>query len=76
MEEGNFWALYFDVENNLLQSKIPEGTPLLEIELQRIEMRVPKPLMPEPEANGDCEKQDEQEDVPLKSVKLESPEVD
>lgn len=52
---------------------------MLEVELQRIEMRVPKPLMPEPEpeANGDC-KEDEQEDIsiPLKSVKLESPEVD
>ncbi|KAG6360880.1 hypothetical protein INS49_011947 [Diaporthe citri] len=84
VEEGNFWALYFDVENNRLQSKIPEGTPLLEVELQRIETRVPKPLMPEPEpepepeANGDCKKEDEQEDIetPLKSVKLESPEVD
>lgn len=80
VEEGNFWALYFDVENNRLQSKIPEGTPMLEVELQRIEMRVPKPPMhePEPEANGDCEKKDEQEDIdiPLKSMKLDSPEVD
>lgn len=45
-------------------------------------MRVSKPLMPEPEpepdASGDCKKEDEQEDIetPLKSVKLESPEVD
>lgn len=53
---------------------------MLEVELQRIEMRVPKPPMhePEPEANGDCEKKDEQEDIdmPLKSMKLDSPEVD
>lgn len=67
-----------------MQSKVPEDTPLLEIELQRIEMRVSKPVMPEPEpepepeANGECKKEDEPEDIdtPLKSVKLESPEVD
>lgn len=78
VQEGNFWALYFDVENDRLQSKVPEDTPLLEVELQRIEMRVSKPVMPEPEANGDCKKEDEQEDIdtPLKSVKLESPDVD
>lgn len=76
VEEGHFWALYFDVENNRLQSKVPEGTPILEVELQRIEMKVPKPLMPEKEANEDCEKQDEELDIPLKSMSLDSPEVD
>lgn len=76
VQEGNFWALYFDVENNRLQSKVPEDNPILEIELQRIEMRVPRPVMPEPEANGDSERKEEPEDIPLKSVKLESPEVD
>ncbi|KAG8162136.1 hypothetical protein KVR01_007901 [Diaporthe batatas] len=76
VQEGHFWALYFDVENNRLLSKVPEGTPLLEIELQRIEMRVAKPLMPESEANGDCEKAGDELETPLKSVSLESPEVD
>lgn len=76
VEEGHFWALYFDVENNRLQSKVPEGTPILEVELQRIEMKVAKPLMPEKEPNGDCEKQDEDLEIPLKSMSLDSPEVD
>jgi hypothetical protein len=41
-------------------------------------MRVPKPLMPEKEAgaNGNAEKQDEELQVPLASVSLDSPEVD
>lgn len=76
VQEGHFWALYFDVEDNRLQSKVPEDTPVLEIELQRIEMRVTKPLMPEREANGGCEKQDDELEIPLKSVSLESPEID
>jgi hypothetical protein len=42
VREGIFWALYFDVEQNKLKSKkIPEGTPILEIQLRRIEMLVP-----------------------------------
>lgn len=76
VEEGNFWALYFDVENDRLQSKIPEGTPVLEIELQRIEMKIPKPAMPKQEENGHSEKQDEQQDITTKPVNLDSPEVD
>lgn len=39
-------------------------------------MKVPKPLIPEKEANGDCEEKDEELDIPLKSMSLDSPEVD
>lgn len=68
--------MYFDVENNRLLSKVPEDTPILEIELQRIEMRVAKPLMPESEANEDREKAGDELETTLKSVSLDSPEVD
>lgn len=43
VKEGNFWALYFDMDEDHLKTKVPEGTPVLEIELQRIEMRISKP---------------------------------
>ncbi|KAI1292568.1 hypothetical protein F5Y03DRAFT_20466 [Xylaria venustula] len=49
VKEGNFWALYFDVDGDGLKSKIAEGTPVLEIELIRVEMRLPKPQPPPPE---------------------------
>ncbi|KAI0206160.1 hypothetical protein F4808DRAFT_193829 [Astrocystis sublimbata] len=48
VKEGNFWALYFDIDNNHLKDKVPEGTPVLEITLQRVEMRLPKPKPPPP----------------------------
>ncbi|KAL1873955.1 hypothetical protein Daus18300_003828 [Diaporthe australafricana] len=76
VEEEDFWALYFDVENDRLQSKIPEGTPVLEIELQRIEMKTPKPEIPKQEANGHSEKEGEQQNTTTKPVSLDSPEVD
>lgn len=90
VKEGNFWALYFDLECDRLRSKVAEGTPVLEVELQRIEMRTAKPEIPKPDANGDEEnlavpkqetngyedKHEREEGKPIKSVKLESPEVD
>ncbi|KAI0445384.1 hypothetical protein F4803DRAFT_170932 [Xylaria telfairii] len=64
VKEGNFWALYFDIDEDHLKAKkadgtIPEGTPVLEIMLQRIEMRLPKPKPPPPKEDqpeGDKEK--------------------
>lgn len=84
VKEGNFWALYFDLDDDRLRSKVAEGTPVLEVELQRIEMRVRKPEIPKQEANGasgangDGEKRegDEEKTKPGNPVKLESPEVD
>ncbi|KAI0394677.1 hypothetical protein F5Y17DRAFT_244502 [Xylariaceae sp. FL0594] len=43
-EEGRFWALYFDVDGDGLRTKVPEGTPVLEVVLLRVEMRTPKPV--------------------------------
>ncbi|KAI0107129.1 hypothetical protein GGR51DRAFT_155898 [Nemania sp. FL0031] len=48
VKEGNFWALYFDIDEDHLKDKVPEGTPVLEIELLRVEMRMPKP-QPQPQ---------------------------
>ncbi|KAH8651398.1 hypothetical protein BX600DRAFT_363266, partial [Xylariales sp. PMI_506] len=36
-EGGGFWALYFDIDQDRLRSKIPEGTPVLDVELIRTE---------------------------------------
>jgi len=41
-EESGIWALYFDVSDDGLQSKIPSGTRVLEIELSRKEKRFRK----------------------------------
>lgn len=41
-EESGIWALYFDVSDDGLQSKIPSGTRVLEIELSRKEKRFKK----------------------------------
>lgn len=54
VQEGDFWALYFDLDGDRLQSKVPEGTPVLDIELQRIEMRTPKPI-PKEETKEDSD---------------------
>ncbi|KAI0912313.1 hypothetical protein F4823DRAFT_208483 [Ustulina deusta] len=48
VKEGDFWALYFDIDSDNLKSKVAEGTPVLEIELLRVEMRLPKPQPPPP----------------------------
>ncbi|KAI1422953.1 hypothetical protein F5Y12DRAFT_571768 [Xylaria sp. FL1777] len=53
VKEGDFWGLYFDVDGDHLKSKIAEGTPVLEIELQRVEMRLPKPPPPEDKEDKD-----------------------
>ncbi|KAI0429751.1 hypothetical protein F5Y09DRAFT_250760 [Xylaria sp. FL1042] len=47
VKEGDFWGLYFDIDGDGLKSKIAEGTPVLEVELIRVEMRLPKPPPPE-----------------------------
>ncbi|KAI0097804.1 hypothetical protein F4776DRAFT_676795 [Hypoxylon sp. NC0597] len=40
VKEGDFWGLYFDVDEDNLKSKVKEETPVLEVELLRVEMRV------------------------------------
>lgn len=39
VKEGDFWALYFDRDGDRLVSKVKEGTPVLDIELWRREIR-------------------------------------
>lgn len=57
-----------------------ESTPVLEIELQRIEMRTPKPPVAQEQekANRPAERTMEPEELKngLSETKLESPEVD
>ncbi|KAI1099542.1 hypothetical protein F4804DRAFT_349302, partial [Jackrogersella minutella] len=55
VKEGDFWALYFDVDEDNLKSKVKEGTPVLEVELLRTEMRV-KPVKKE-QSPGEASKE-------------------
>lgn len=43
VKEGNFWSLYFDWDGDRLKSRVPEGTPVVEVDLLRKEMRTRKP---------------------------------
>ncbi|KAI0400213.1 hypothetical protein F4802DRAFT_504349 [Xylaria palmicola] len=60
VKEGNFWALYFDIDADHLKTKVPEGTPVLEIELRRVEMRLPKP-QPPPQPKQPEDKEEDKE---------------
>lgn len=40
-EDGMVWALYFDVDDNGLQEKVPLDRRVLDIELFRKEMKIP-----------------------------------
>ncbi|KAI0880235.1 uncharacterized protein GGS22DRAFT_193443 [Annulohypoxylon maeteangense] len=57
VRDGEFWALFFDVDQNNLKSKVKEGTPVLEIELLRTEMRV-KPVKNEETLGNNCKEPD------------------
>ncbi|KAM0816835.1 hypothetical protein AB5N19_02637 [Seiridium cardinale] len=52
VKEGDFWALYFDLEQDKLKSKLPIATPILEVELLRVEMRVQPPQRGEARDEG------------------------
>ncbi|KAL7622859.1 hypothetical protein AAE478_006538 [Parahypoxylon ruwenzoriense] len=52
VKEGDFWALYFDVDQDTLKSKVKDTTPVIEIELLRVEVRV-KPVKKEDPAAND-----------------------
>ena len=48
VREGGFWALYFDRDGDGLGPKVAPGTPVIEVELIRRELRVRKPPPPPP----------------------------
>lgn len=50
---GPFWALYFDVDQDQLRGKVETGVPVIEVELQRMEMRV-QPMKSEDQAEEDA----------------------
>lgn len=50
VKEGDFWGLYFDRDNDRLKGKVTEGTPVLEVELMRKEVRGRCSLKEEAEA--------------------------
>ncbi|KAI1204116.1 uncharacterized protein F4807DRAFT_375288 [Annulohypoxylon truncatum] len=52
VKDGDFWALYFDVDQDNLKSKVKEGVPVVEVELLRTEMRI-KPVKKEEEPGDD-----------------------
>ncbi|KAI1455332.1 hypothetical protein F4805DRAFT_476859 [Annulohypoxylon moriforme] len=91
VKDGDFWALYFDVDQDNLKSKVKEGIPVLEVELIRTEMRV-KPVKKEepsgenrqePEAKAPTQNPDEKKDTEKVEIKINgheeelvSPDVD
>lgn len=46
VKEGNFWSLYFDWDGDRLRSKVPEGTPVVDVDLLRKELRTRRPPKP------------------------------
>ncbi|KAH8900903.1 hypothetical protein GQ53DRAFT_618708, partial [Thozetella sp. PMI_491] len=48
VQEGEFWAIYFDLHGDNLKTKVAPGTPVIEIEVLRTELRVRKPPPPPP----------------------------
>lgn len=43
VKEGSFWALYFDWDGDRLAAKVPAGTPVVDVDLHRHELRNRKP---------------------------------
>ncbi|KAI2618095.1 hypothetical protein GGR54DRAFT_648585 [Hypoxylon sp. NC1633] len=62
VKEGDFWALYFDIDQDNLKSKVKEDTPVLEVQLLRMEMRV-KPIKNEELNKGGGPQSDEGQGV-------------
>ncbi|KAK1453339.1 hypothetical protein CMEL01_04998 [Colletotrichum melonis] len=89
VKTGNFWSLYFDVEQDGLKSKLPEGVTTLEVDLLRVEVPV-KPVKPEEQEQTDGKESKENggsdssnnndsgtsPQTGANEVELESPEVD
>lgn len=65
VKEGAFWALYFDWDGDRLKSKVEPGTPVVDVDLLRKEMRTrkPPPQPKQPPATQD-EKQQQQAGQP------------
>ncbi|KAI0383345.1 hypothetical protein F5Y04DRAFT_279053 [Hypomontagnella monticulosa] len=89
VKEGEFWALYFDVDQDRLKSKVKEDSPVLEVELLRAEMRVgpakeqpPEDNSKDQDANGDTQQPYEKQatngevKVKISQEELEAPDVD
>ncbi|KAI1764099.1 hypothetical protein GGR53DRAFT_332817 [Hypoxylon sp. FL1150] len=74
VKEGDFWALYFDVDQDNLKTKVREGTPVLEVELLRTEMRV-QPAKPEEPEESESNKEGTENETP-QADKGEDPEED
>ncbi|GKT45014.1 uncharacterized protein ColSpa_05195 [Colletotrichum spaethianum] len=81
VKAGEFWALYFDVEQDGLKSKLGKGVAALEVDLLRVEMPV-KPVkqeekeeQPESKDSGRESKENNTE-TRGPEVELESPEAD
>lgn len=65
VKEGAFWALYFDWDGDRLKSKVEPGTPVVDVDLLRKEMRTRKPPpQPKQPTAGQDEKQQQQTGQP------------
>ena len=67
--EDPFWAVYFDCDDDRLRTKVEAGTPIIEIELGRRELRTPKPLPP-----PSPDEEEEEKEQPAKAEEPQKPE--
>ncbi|KAH7135737.1 hypothetical protein B0J11DRAFT_596964 [Dendryphion nanum] len=63
-EFPTLWAIYCDLDDNGLQTKVPEGTRVLEVELSRKEKRWKKEAVPRQEDQTTKREVNAQEDAP------------
>lgn len=73
VKEGDFWALYFDREGDGLEGKVESGTPVVEVELLRTEMRVHRPVVePVEKPAGEKEAGGEGGDAGMEKLKAQA----
>jgi len=58
LEDSGFWALYFDRDGDNLKAKVKAGTPVLEVELLRKEVREMKKMVVEHDFKTDAQTED------------------
>lgn len=77
VKEGAFWAVYFDWDGDRLKSKVEEGTPVVDIDLLRREMRTrkPPPQPKQPQA-GENEQQQQQAEQPKSQQQQDGQQAD
>ncbi len=75
VQQGDFWALYFDRDGDRLKGMMAEGTTIVEVALLRREIRTP-PLYGAMKGEGGGERKTESGSHPAEADLPPSPDVD